>query len=97
MRLAKVEGSVMSSVKNDSLRARTLLIVRAVNPDGSEGSSEPYVAVDDVGAGEGEVVLVVHGTPAMRAVSTSDVAIDAVIVGIVDSTTSGGQITFRKD
>lgn len=97
MELGRVEGSVTSSLKEERLRATTLLIVQQVGPDAAPTSAIPYLAVDRVGAGEGDVVIVVRGTPASRAVSPEGAPVDAAIVGIVDSTKVGKRIAYRKE
>lgn len=74
-----------------------LLLVQEVGADVQPGSLASYVAVDLVGAGEGELVLVSRGTPAARAVSQQAVAVDAAIVGIVDSLRREGKTVYEKD
>ena len=54
------------------------------------------MAVDLVGAGEGEVVVVVRGSPAARAIDLEGVPVDAAIVGIVDAVRASGQTTYQK-
>ncbi len=74
-----------------------LLLVEEVGRDAQPGPGAPYVAVDLVGAGEGELVLVAHGTPAARAVSAQAIAVDAAIVGIVDALRREGKTIYQKD
>lgn len=74
-----------------------LLLVEEVGADVKPGSGAPYVAVDLVGAGEGELVLVARGTPAARAVGHEAVAVDAAIVGIVDTLRREGKTIYQKD
>ena len=57
MQLARVIGTVVATVKNDSLKGRKLLIVQTLNWK-LEPSGKPMVAVDAVGAGVGELVSV---------------------------------------
>lgn len=79
-----VVGSVVATRKSDELVGKKLLIVQKVNPkDESLGTIE--VAVDSVGAGKGEYVLVTQGEPAMYVFDGSTSCIDAAIIGIVDS------------
>jgi len=85
MQIAKVTGTVVSTVKDLRLTASKLLLLSMLDRSGAETGATPVVAVDLVGAGVGEVVLVVRGTPASRAVSDVGVPVDAAIVGIVDS------------
>ncbi len=62
---------------------RKLLIVRPLNLDGSDGSGY-VVAVDTVGAGVDERVLIVSGSSARLAQGLKDVPVDAAIVGVID-------------
>jgi ethanolamine utilization protein EutN len=96
MELARVVGQAMATVKDGGLRASKLLIVVPCGPDGA-GEGERYVAVDTVGAGEHEVVLVARGSAARATERTRDAPTDAAIVGILDSVAMGGETTYRKD
>jgi microcompartment protein CcmK/EutM len=96
MELARVVGSVVASVKEPRLTGTKLLLAEAVAVDGSSHGATAFAAVDLVGAGEGEVVLVVRGSPAARTMGIDGAPVDAVIVGIVDSVRAGGRTTFEK-
>ncbi|MBJ7221574.1 MULTISPECIES: EutN/CcmL family microcompartment protein [unclassified Brenneria] len=88
MQLARVVGSVVSTQKSPSLSGRKLLLVRRVTGDGSlppDGVEPDEVAVDSVGAGEGELVLLSSGSSARRVFAAPNEAIDLAIVGIVDN------------
>jgi carbon dioxide concentrating mechanism protein CcmL len=88
MLLAKVIGSVVSTQKSPSLTGKKLLLIQLVNADGSFAdlaSARTEIAVDSVGAGEGEIVLVTCGSSARRVFSEPNDAIDMAVVGIVDS------------
>ena len=74
-----------------------LLLVEDVGRDVKPGPGTPYVAVDLVGAGEGELVLVSLGSPAAKAVSHDGATVDAVIVGIVDTLRREGSTIYQKD
>lgn len=85
MYLAEVIGTVVSTTKDISLNGMKLLIVRHLNAQmQSEGTTE--VAVDTVGAGNGEMVIVSKGSSARLANNKDHSVIDAAIVGIVDTT-----------
>lgn len=84
MWLGKVVGTVVAPTKNDSLIGSKLLVVQPLNLDGMNTISM-QVAVDTVGAGNGETVLVVTGTAARRMMNNDDSAVDAAIVGIVEN------------
>lgn len=84
MVLGQVVGNVVSTQKNESLSGKKLLIVKAVDLDGK--LIDPFVvAVDIVGVGIGERVLVVNGSSARQTDETRDKSIDSVIVAKVDS------------
>ena len=96
MRIALVVGSTVSTVKDESLRGRKLLIVRDADTAGKE-KGEPYIAVDTVSAGTGDLVMVTNGSSARYTGQTTDVPIDAVIVGVIDSLELSGQVSYRKE
>ncbi len=84
MWLGKVVGTVVAPTKDESLIGSKLLVVQPLNLDGMNTISL-QVAVDTVGAGNGETVLVVSGTSARRVVKNDDSAADAAIIGIVEN------------
>jgi ethanolamine utilization protein EutN len=81
--LGKVIGTVWSTKKDENLVGAKFLIVRKLDLDLNE-KSDFVVAVDSVGAGEGEVVLVATGSSSRQTQFTQDKPIDAVIMAIVD-------------
>ena len=83
MFLGKVIGTVWSTRKDEKLVGAKFLIVRKLDLDLNE-KSDFVVAVDSVGAGEGEVVLVATGSSSRQTHFTQDKPIDAVIMAIVD-------------
>jgi len=83
MFLGKVIGTVWSTKKDENLVGAKFLIVREVSLDLKE-KERFVVAVDSVGAGEGEVVLVATGSSSRMTNVTKDKPVDAVIMGIVD-------------
>ena len=90
MFVGKVTGSLVSTQKVDSLVGRKLLVVEPYRLDAEtratlKTTGRTFVAVDTVGAGEGEFVLVVQGSSARLTPETKSLPIDAAIVGIVDS------------
>ena len=84
MIIGKVVGSVVSTRKNEKLLGSKFMIVETTAKD---GKVERIVAVDDVGAGIGEQVLVATGSAARVGCDKPDAPIDAAIVGIIDSGT----------
>ena len=95
MRIAKVVGVAVATIKDPRLDGSKLLLVAAVDQSG-QTQELPFVAVDMVGAGEGELVLVVEGSSARVAAGNADRPVDAVIVGILDSLRHDGQMTYTK-
>jgi ethanolamine utilization protein EutN len=84
MQLARVIGTVVATMKNDSLAGRKLLVVQTVDRN-LEPNGKPLVAVDAVGAGIGELVFWCRGKEASFPFKREDTPTDCTIVGIVDS------------
>jgi ethanolamine utilization protein EutN len=84
MQLARVIGTVVSTVKNDSLHGRKLLIVQTLDAD-LKPKGGPMVALDSVGAGVGELVFWCRGKEASFPFKREDTPTDCTIVAIVDS------------
>ena len=84
MLLAKVLGSVVSTIKHPSYRGQKLMVVQPVRPSG-EADGHSLLAVDTVGAGAGETVLVLReGRAAGDILGLREPPIRSLIVGIVD-------------
>src|SRR5918912_4009308 len=84
MIIARILGTVVSTQKDERLMGKKLLIVRPLNLDGTDQSGYT-VAVDTVGAGFHERVLVVAGSSARLAQGMKDVPVDSAIVGVIDT------------
>lgn len=84
MQLARVIGTVVSTVKNDSLEGRKLLVVQTIDRN-LQSTGKPMVAVDAVGAGVGELVFWCRGKEASFPFKREDTPTDCTIVGIIDS------------
>ena len=105
MFLGRVTGHVVASQKDKVLNGQKLLVVEPLNVKYEEGSTDKpaalgntgraIVAIDVVGCGEGQLVLVVQGSSARMTEQTKNLPADAVVVGIVDSAEFGGK-TFYK-
>ena len=85
MIIAKVVGSIVSTRKNDNLVGSKFMVVEPAL--GKAQPSERFVAVDNVGCGIGETVIVATGSAARIGCGKESCPIDAAIVGIVDSGT----------
>ena len=95
MQIALVIGSTISTIKDEVIRGRKLLIVRNADTAGKP-TGEPYIAVDTVSAGAGDLVMVTDGSSARYTSQTTNAPVDAVIVGVIDSLELSGEVTYRK-
>ena len=104
MFLGRVTGHVVASQKDKVLNGQKLLVVEPLNVKYEEGTNKPaalgntgraIVAMDVVGCGEGQLVLVVQGSSARMTEKTKNLPADAVIVGIVDSAELGGKTFYH--
>lgn len=84
MWLGKVVGTVVAPTKNDSLVGCKILVVQPLNLDGMNSISI-QIAVDTIGAGNSDIVLVSTGSSARRITGNDNSAVDAAIVGIVET------------
>ncbi len=92
MILGRVSGTVVSTVQHPFYAGKKQLIVRACTPDGAFDGDKYVIAIDLVGAGVGETVLVEdEGNSARQLTGTApNGPVRSVIVGIVDEVTVGG-------
>ena len=106
MYLARVTGNVVASQKDKTLNGQKLLVVEPLNVKYDDATQKPaslgntgraIVAIDVVGAGDGQLVLVVQGSSARMTDVTKNVPADAVIVGIVDSAEYAGKTFFKAE
>ena len=95
MNLAQVLGRVVSSQKEPRLEGLKLLLLGAAGADGKP-TGGVVVAVDAVGAGEGEYVLYASGSSARQTTVTDGKPVDAVVMAIVDSWDIEGKECYRK-
>jgi ethanolamine utilization protein EutN len=90
MFLARVIGSVVATKKDPAMVGRKLLLVRPMlvdeaQPERFRPGQNTIVAVDTLGAGAGELVLLCQGSSARQAAGMKSLPVDAVVVGIVDT------------
>jgi len=84
MHIGKVSGTVVATFKDKVFEGKKLLIVDRLTPEG-EATGHYWIAVDDVQAGPGDVVMVIdEGNSARQVVDMDQAPIRAVVVGIVD-------------
>lgn len=95
MLIAKVIGTTVSTIKDEKIQGRKLLICRQTDEKG-EFIGNPYVAVDTVDAGVGDLVLTAHGSSARQTNITDKRPVDAVIMAMIDTLEVDGEITFQK-
>ena len=95
MQIARVIGTTVSTIKDEKLTGHKLLIVRQTDEHG-EPVGKPYVAIDTVDAGVGDLVLTAAGSSARQTSITKDTPVDAVIMAMIDSLEVDGKTTFRK-
>lgn len=101
MLLAKVEGSVVATMKDAHVAGRKLLLVRPQFVDERNRSrfraeGDTLVAVDTVGAGVGEMVVICQGSPARFAPDLKEAPVDAVVMGIVDVVDVSGEQVYSS-
>ena len=95
MLLGRVTGTVVASQKEPLMDGLTMLVVRQLSVDNTEGGSY-VVAVDAVGAGVGEVVMYASGSSARQTGVTQNRPCDAVIMAIVDTWDIDGETVYTK-
>ena len=84
MLLGRVVGTVVATRKDPRLEGKKLLVVRIIDPEGRDQGGY-VIAVDTVGAGFKEKVLLVSGSSARMAGECKDCPVDTAIIGIIDS------------
>ena len=95
MRIAKVIGTAISTIKDPKVRGDKLLLLRQTDPQGKiVGKS--YAAVDLVDAGVGDLVLSGHGSSARQTSLTKDCPVDAVVIAVIDHLEVDGEVVYRQ-
>ena len=96
MLVGRVTGNVISTNKSSSLMGAKMLIVQPVDLETLKMKDDYVICVDDVGAGEGDLVFCAYGSSARQSDTTKNVASDYSIYGIVDSLDMRGKRTYDK-
>jgi microcompartment protein CcmK/EutM len=96
MLVGRVTGTVVSSNKSEALLGAKLLIVQPVALDTLRTTGDYVVCVDDVGAGEGDLVFCAYGSSARQSDTSATVASDYTVYGIVDSIDIRRQRVYDK-
>lgn len=99
MFLARVTGSVIATQKVASMTGNKLLTVEPLRVDPAKrdrlsGTGRTFVCVDTVGAGQGELVLIVQGSSARLTPQTEKLPVDATIIGIVDTVNVANETVY---
>ncbi len=94
MQIARVVGSLSSTIKNEFYRGKKIMIVQPLNTSGEE-HGDTFLSVDTVQAGKGDIVLVLKEGGGSRIVAgKNDAPIHSTIIGIVDEVNIEGEIRF---
>ena len=100
MFIARVRGNVVTTQKVAKMTGRKLLIIDPLRVDEDGGKFNPtgrcFVAVDSIGAGTDDIVLVTQGSSARMTETTSDAPVDCVVIGIIDTVNILGNTIYRK-
>jgi len=102
MFIGKVTGQVVTAQKEPSMAAAKLVVVEAYAGGGPGAATlaptgRVLVAVDSLGAGIGELVLVTQGSSARLTELTKAMPVDAVVIGLVDTVRLGDRVLCRAD
>jgi ethanolamine utilization protein EutN len=102
MFIAKVTGSLVSTQKLKSMMGYKLLVVEPYRLESQTRESltttgRTFIAVDTLGAGQGDMVLVTQGSSARMTAETKEMPIDAIVVGIVDRVHVDHHCVYRRD
>jgi len=95
MLLGKVVGTVVSTKKDEKLEGLKLYIVQCINLE-CKPTGAIVIAVDSVGAGVDEIVLLASGSSARQTNITKDKPVDTVIMAIVDILETDGVVRYKK-
>ncbi len=102
MFIAKVTGSLVSTQKVDSMVGYKLLVVEPYRVDPAQRqqlvtTGRTFIAVDMLGAGEGDYVLITQGSSARLTPETKNLPIDTIVIGIVDHVHVDQQCVFSRE
>lgn len=96
MYAAKVIGTVVCTRKDDRMNGLKMQVVQPVSLLTLQDEGKPVVAIDAVGAGISEIVLVVGGSSARQTARTTNTPVDATIMAIIDFIDIDGKKTYTK-
>jgi len=100
MFIARVRGNLVTTQKVETMTGRKLLLVEPLRVDEKRkkmlGTERCFVAVDSLGAGTEDLVLVTQGSSARMTPQTAQAPVDCVVIGIVDTVFADAQEVYRK-
>jgi microcompartment protein CcmK/EutM len=96
MQIGIVKGTVVSTSKAEKLLGLKLLLVKPISIETQKEKGDVIVAVDAVGAGVGEVVMLVAGSSSRQTTVTENKPVDLSIVAIIDHIDLNGVRIFEK-
>ena len=96
MQIGIVKGQIVSTKKTDRLQGIKILVVQPFEIESFQEKGNPFASLDNIGAGEGDVVMVVGGSSARQTDVMSDKPTDSTIVAILDSVDILGKRVFDK-
>lgn len=97
MQIARVVGSVVSTSKSEKLKGLKMLLVKPIDLETFEEKGNVVVAFDTVGAGEGEVVMIVSGSSSRQTALTDNKPSDTAIIAIIDYIDLRNKRIFSKE
>jgi len=102
MFIAKVTGSVVATQKVEEIVGSKLMVVEPYRLEAKQRKTlattgRTFVAIDTIGAGEGDFVLIVQGSSSRLTEQTKGMPIDALIIGIVDTVHVEDNCVFDRD
>ncbi len=96
MLIARVIGTTIATIKDETLTGHKLLIMRQTDETGTP-FGKPYVAVDTLDAGVGDLVLTAHGSGGRQTSITKNSPVDAVIMAVIDHLAVNHGVSYQKD
>jgi ethanolamine utilization protein EutN len=95
MIFGRVAGTIVCSVKNDGMPGARYLLIDKTDKYGKR-KGDFVVALDNLGAGQDELVLIAEGSPSRETQDTVNKPCDALVVGIVDLVDENETVIYRK-
>lgn len=96
MQIGRVVGTVVSTSKSEKLEGLKMLLVKPIDLETFQEKGSVVVAFDAVGAGEGEVVMIVSGSSSRQTALTENRPSDTAIIAIIDHIDLGNKRIFTK-